>query len=93
MVDILALVLQHDEQALLPETTLIFLEAKFTRPGDYNVFVEIIDGRIAGQKLVPADAATPASADLATKLSCLRKVQLFETLPLDQLRLLAFASD
>ncbi|MEO1722817.1 MAG: ABC transporter transmembrane domain-containing protein, partial [Pseudomonadota bacterium] len=76
-------------RALLPETTLIFLEEDFRNPDSFDVFAEIEDGRLKGR--ASTSEADDASG-LTKKLRKLEKVELFVGLERKQLRLLAYGS-
>ncbi|MEM7498313.1 MAG: ABC transporter transmembrane domain-containing protein [Pseudomonadota bacterium] len=76
-------------RALLPETTLIFLEEDFHNPDSFDVFAEIEDGRLKGREAAETTAETSA---LTKKLRKLERVELFAGLERNQLRLLAYGS-
>ncbi|MBX2854918.1 MAG: cyclic nucleotide-binding domain-containing protein [Rhodobacteraceae bacterium] len=83
---------------LLPETTILFLEPSFANQSQYDMFLEISDGRLvkAGGVGKTVDEmlteVKSTSADLKTKLRVLENVSLFEGLDRQDLRLLAYAS-
>ncbi|MEO0623474.1 MAG: ABC transporter transmembrane domain-containing protein [Pseudomonadota bacterium] len=78
---------------LMPETTLVFLEEKISRPDQYDLFLEIEDGRLVTDSDVePETAADGVSDPLEKKLRELEKVSLFSGLKRSQLRLLAFSA-
>lgn len=78
-------------RALLPETTIIFLERSFTRRHPYDLFVELRDGRIVTNGAEEAEEPDMAR-ELALKRAILGKVDAFARLDATQQRLLAFAS-
>lgn len=80
---------------LLPFTTMIFLEDQFESPDAYDMFVEIVDGRIDGQaRTRPTDRTPPGgAADLARKLDILAASDLFGQLDPRNQRLLAFSAN
>ncbi|MEM6355409.1 MAG: cyclic nucleotide-binding domain-containing protein, partial [Pseudomonadota bacterium] len=76
-------------RALLPETTLIFLEEDFRNPDSFDVFAEIEDGRLKGRA---SSSEADDTSGLTKKLRKLEKVELFAGLERKQLRLLAYGS-
>ncbi|MQQ09234.1 cyclic nucleotide-binding domain-containing protein [Epibacterium sp. SM1979] len=78
---------------LLPETTLIYLSAEFSKPEVFDTYYELRQGRLVTDE-VRADAVEDgaASADLARKLRALEQTELFSGLNRRQLRLLAFGA-
>ena len=78
---------------LLPDTTILFLEDRFENPGEYDFFVEIVDGRIAGTDCSgEKKMSEKATADLQRKIKALAKTELFANLSPRNLRLLAFSA-
>nr|WP_254444462.1 MULTISPECIES: ABC transporter transmembrane domain-containing protein [unclassified Ruegeria] len=80
-------------RALLPETTVIYLNDQFQNPQAFDMFVEIRQGRVVtdeGPGDVEEDSAS--AADLARKLRALEQTPLFSSLDRRQLRLLAFGA-
>ena len=77
---------------LMPDTTKIFIEREFTNPRNYDLFVEIADGRIDGATRREETEDSDASQDLNRKIAALARTDLFRTLSRSQLRLLAFGS-
>ncbi|MEP4036525.1 ABC transporter transmembrane domain-containing protein [Pseudophaeobacter sp.] len=78
---------------LLPETTLVYLEAAFERADVFDAFYELRQGRLVSDDPhheVAEDSA--ASQDLARKLRALEQTELFSGLNRRQLRLLAFGA-
>ncbi|MBY6092356.1 ABC transporter transmembrane domain-containing protein [Maritimibacter alkaliphilus] len=78
---------------LLPTSTKIFIERKFYRPEQYDLYLEITDGRIDGamsEQDEPIDAR--ARESLERKLRVLSRTALFGGLDLKQRKLLAFSS-
>ena len=76
----------HD---LLPDSTLIFLEEGFNDPDAYDLFVEIVDGRIDGVQIHEDDEEAD---DLNRKLRAISRTELFGGLNMRNQRLLAFAA-
>ena len=78
---------------LLPDTTLIFMEDRFENPEQYDLFVEISDGRMDGDVRAEPDAADKkGTADFRRKLKIIADTRLFETLDARNQRLLAFSA-
>lgn len=77
---------------LMPDTTKIFIEREFTSPQNYDLYVEITDGRIDGETRKEEIEDSDASQDLNRKIATLAKTDLFGKLSRKQLRLLAFGS-
>ncbi len=80
-------------RALLPETTVIYLNDQFQNPGVFDMHVEIRQGRVVSDE-GPTDVGedSASSADLARKLRALEQTPLFSGLDRRQLRLLAFGA-
>ncbi|MEM9764709.1 MAG: cyclic nucleotide-binding domain-containing protein, partial [Pseudomonadota bacterium] len=76
-------------RALLPETTIIFLEEDFRNSDSFDVFAEIEDGHLKGRSTAEEPDGSTA---LSKKLRKLEKVELFAGLERKQLRLLAYGS-
>lgn len=81
-------------RALLPEATIVHLEPRVERPEDFDIVMEMADGRLVDTGVDPAghDDSMPGQSDLARKIRALGRAPLFEGLARSQLRLLAFAS-
>jgi CRP-like cAMP-binding protein len=77
---------------LMPETTKIFIEKKISHPERYDLYFEIIDGRIDGGARQTAAQGTDASQDLNRKIEEIAKAELFSGLDRKQQRLLAFGA-
>ena len=78
---------------LLPDATKIFIENSFYNPESYDLFVEIVDGRIDGISRTEPDAGDDiARGDLNRKLRAIAKADLFENLDRKNQRLLAFSA-
>ena len=77
---------------LMPDAIKIFIERQVTAPEDYDLYVEIVDGRIDGgarqQELQDLDARQ----DLNRKIGAIAGTELFSKLDRKQQRLLAFGS-
>ncbi|MGF1503351.1 MAG: ABC transporter transmembrane domain-containing protein [Paracoccaceae bacterium] len=83
-------------RALLPQTTLIFLEEDFRHRDSFDVYVEIEDGRFVASPGAGGAAdgeEARLGADLAKKVRKLETTELFAGIERRQLRLLAFASE
>ena len=78
---------------LLPDTTLLFMEENFANPENYDLFVEIKDGRIDGlQRQDEIEDDSVGSEDLRRKLEAISGAEPFAPLDLRSRRLLAFAA-
>ena len=79
---------------LLPDSIMIFMEDKFAHPEDYDLFIEIVDGRISGVANGAANRdMTPESADdLRRKHRVIAETELFGRLDPRSQRLLAFSA-
>ncbi len=77
---------------LLPNTTKFFIENKIVNPENYDVFVEIVDGRIDGVSREDVLEDNDARQDLNRKMDIIAKTDLFSALDRKQQRLLAFGS-
>jgi len=77
---------------LLPEATIIYLEPRVERPEDFDLVLDIADGKLAGDE-APQIEDTEGQTDLARKIKAFGRTSLFDGLSRSQLRLLAFASD
>lgn len=77
---------------LLPDATKIFIENQFDDPESFDLFVEIIDGRIDGETSSSEPQDADARQDLNKKLQVVAQAELFANLDLKQQRLLAFSS-
>jgi ABC-type multidrug transport system fused ATPase/permease subunit len=78
---------------LMPEATLIFLDDKFEHPENFDVYVELKNGRIKDGETGGTELGDNiASADLLKKLRALATTDLFSGMDRKQLRLLAFSA-
>ncbi|MFC3613288.1 ABC transporter transmembrane domain-containing protein [Lutimaribacter marinistellae] len=78
---------------LLPNSIMIFMEDKFGHPENYDLFVEIRDGRIDGVQRSLLEVSEPgAAADLARKQRIIAETELFSGLNVRNQRLLAFSA-
>ena len=77
---------------LMPDTTKIFIEKQFINPENYDLFIEIVDGRIDGVARQQAAQDTDARQDLNRKIAVIAKTELFGALDRKQQRLLAFGT-
>ncbi|MEO1330652.1 MAG: ABC transporter transmembrane domain-containing protein, partial [Pseudomonadota bacterium] len=85
-------------RALLPESTLVFVESEIARASDFDLVIEIENGRIADAgsevEVVDGDAArSSGAAGLIKKRRVFETSEVFRDLARPQLRLLAFASE
>ncbi|WP_102109663.1 ABC transporter transmembrane domain-containing protein [Oceaniglobus roseus] len=78
--------------AIMPDTTLIFIESRIETPESYDQFIEIVDGRIGGGETEDAEADETARKDLNRKLGIIAQTDLFGGLDTRQQRLLAFSA-
>ena len=77
---------------LMPDTTKIFIEQQFLNPESYDLYIEIVDGRIDGGARQEAAQDTDARQDLNRKIAVIAKTELFGALDRKQQRLLAFGT-
>jgi len=77
---------------LLPDTTKIFIERKIKKPENYDLYVEIVDGRIDGGTQEEVLQDVDARQDLNRKIKAISKTDLFGKLDHKQQRLLAFGA-
>ncbi len=77
---------------LMPDTTIIFIEKQIRNPERYDMYVEIVDGRIDGGVKQEVRQDSDARQDLDRKISALAKTELFGELDRKQQRLLAFGA-
>jgi ABC-type multidrug transport system fused ATPase/permease subunit len=78
---------------LLPNSTLIFLEDKFENPTEYDLYIEVSNGRIDGVKSQQKDLVPDGgSDDLRHKLRAISTTETFAKLDARNQRLLAFAA-
>lgn len=86
--------MRNNLRKLLPDTTMLFLEDKFIRPQEYDLYVEISKGRIVGvdrDESVAVGSET-VSADMRTKLDQIARTPMFRDLDIRNQRLLAFSA-
>jgi len=76
---------------LMPDATKIFIENQFHNPESYDLFVEIVDGRIDGVARQDDLQDEDARQDLNRKLRVVAQTELFAGLDRKQQRLLAFS--
>lgn len=77
---------------LMPDTTKIFIENQIQSPESYDLFVEIVDGRIDGGARQEEPQDEDARQDLNRKLQVVAQTELFGGLDRKQQRLLAFSA-
>lgn len=85
-------VMRERISALMPGTTIIFIENYFQNPDNYDVFAEITDGRIDGAARSQEPEDEGARQDLNRKLRAIKQAELFADLDRKQQRLLAFSA-
>ncbi len=80
-------------RALLPDTTVIYLNDSFENPDVFETYFEMQQGRIVSdESATDVEEDSAASADLNRKLRALEQTPLFSGLSRKQLRLLAFGA-
>ncbi|MFT7681627.1 MAG: ABC-type multidrug transport system fused ATPase/permease subunit [Moritella dasanensis] len=77
---------------LMPDTTIIFIENTFHHPEKFDLFVEIVDGRIDGAQRQDDLQDEDARQDLNRKIRVVAQTELFAKIDLKQQRLLAFSA-
>ena len=78
---------------LLPGTTQIFLDDHFDERESYDLYVEVIHGRVNGmERLDYPESGSDVSDDLRRKLGVIQRNDLFRNLNARNQRLLAFAA-
>ena len=77
---------------IMPDTTKIFIENKIASPQNYDLYVEISNGRIDGAQKQGVSEDDDASQDLNRKIDEIAKTELFGQLDVKQQRLLAFGA-
>ncbi len=75
---------------LLPQSIMIFMEDRFDRPENYDIFVEIKDGRIDG--VARREEPEQGTDDFRKKLRIIAQTELFAGLSSRNQRLLAFSA-
>ncbi|CUH52197.1 cyclic nucleotide-binding domain-containing protein [Shimia marina] len=80
-------------RALLPETTMIFLEEDFEDADSFDMVLELEHGRLKDGKATSfEDTGNAASADLRRKMRALTSADMFAGVSRRQMRLLAFGA-
>ena len=77
---------------LMPDTTKIFIENQILSPESYDLYVEIVDGRIDGSDRQKDPEDADAREDLNRKMESIANAELFSGLDRSQQRLLAFSA-
>jgi len=77
---------------LMPDTTIIFIEKKIENPERYDMYVELVNGRIDGGAAHDPREDSDARRDLDRKIAALEKTEMFGELDRKQQRLLAFGA-
>lgn len=85
--------LRHQVEELLPGTTQIMLDDRFSSPDAFDMHIRIRGGRIDGQHVTPSPAIEGSmSDDLQRKFRVISGTDLFSKLSPRNQRLLAFAA-
>ncbi len=80
-------------RALMPDTTLIYIDDQFENVDVFDQFIEVQQGRIVtGDRQEDSTEDSAAGADLARKVRALEQTDLFSGLDRKQMRLLAFGA-
>ena len=80
-------------RALLPDTTVIYINDSFQNSDVFDQFIEVQQGRImTGDEQEDSTGDSAAGADLSRKVRALEQMDLFSTLDRKQMRLLAFGA-
>ncbi|GHF51655.1 ABC transporter transmembrane domain-containing protein [Seohaeicola zhoushanensis] len=77
---------------LMPKTTMLFLEDNFEHPENYDMFIEIRDGRADGGRCTTHRMDAKGSKDFQRKLRVVASNDLFARLDKRNQRLLAFSA-
>ena len=77
---------------LMPDTTILFIERTITNPEYFDLFVEIVGGRIDGGVQQDKGLDMDARQDLSRKIEAIAKTDLFGKFDRKQQRLLAFGA-
>lgn len=77
---------------IMPDTTKIFIENRIASPQNYDLYIEITNGRIDGAKKQDVSDEGDGSKDLNRKIEEIAKTELFGQLDVKQQRLLAFGA-
>ena len=77
---------------LIQRITKIFIENQITNPESYDVFVDIVDGRIDGYAREDNLDDADVHQDLNRKMEAIRETELFAEFNRKQQRLLAFGA-
>ena len=77
---------------LLPKATMIFMEAKFRHPSQYDNLIKINEGRIDGEGLTREPDDGEGSEEFRHKLRAIAGTDLFARLDARNQRLLAFSA-
>lgn len=83
---------RNNLRELLPEATTIFMERKFRNPHEYDMLIELKDGRIDGANLPVAGPGSEVSEEFRHKLRAIAATDLFSRLDARNQRLLAFSA-
>jgi hypothetical protein len=78
----------------LPDATIIYLEDSFRHPENFDLHVELQQGKISltAPDETPETSQPGSSADFATKLQALEQAEFFRGLDRQQMRLMAFSA-
>ncbi|WP_226804077.1 ABC transporter transmembrane domain-containing protein [Amylibacter sp. SFDW26] len=77
----------------LPDATIIFIDEKFADETEFDILIELEDGRITTNEITQtSNIDDAANTDLTNKMRALSKPDMFKGLDRKQLRLLAFGA-
>lgn len=86
-------VLPRKMREFLPDATIIFIDDKFDDETEFDILIELEDGRITTNELTErSNLDDEADTDLTKKMKVLSKADMFTGLDRKQLRLLAFGA-
>ncbi|MEP1993620.1 MAG: ABC transporter transmembrane domain-containing protein [Ascidiaceihabitans sp.] len=85
--------LRENLRDLLPGALLIFIDDTFDDASNFDVHIEVQNGRLVGSEITSEDGKdSDVGADLARKVAALKSAPMFADLAAKQLRLLAFGA-
>ncbi|MAC82053.1 MAG: ABC transporter ATP-binding protein [Rhodobacteraceae bacterium] len=83
---------RNNLRELLPDTTTIFMERKFRNPSEYDMLIELKDGRIDGAEVSVTGSGSEGTEEFRHKLRAISATELFSRLDARNQRLLAFSA-